>query len=57
MEAANDKMSFFRISVGDVDKIKHQNIFDHIPQYRYCNNIVGMAIGAFTKHQPIRFFK
>lgn len=26
-------------------------IFDQIPQYRYCDNIVGISIGTFTKYQ------
>lgn len=32
-----------------MDKIKY-DILDQIPRYRYCDNIEGMNIGAFTKN-------
>ena len=40
----------FQLGLGDIDKIKYRNIFDQIPQYWYCDNIVGMTNGAFTKY-------
>ena len=30
-------------------KTKYHNDLDHIPRYRYFNNIVGMTIGTFAK--------
>uniref|UniRef100_A0A8C9YEH0 ATPase Na+/K+ transporting subunit alpha 3a n=1 Tax=Sander lucioperca TaxID=283035 RepID=A0A8C9YEH0_SANLU len=30
-----------------MEKIKYHNIFDQIPQYRYCGNILGLTIGLY----------
>ena len=42
----------FEAGLGDMDKITHHDIFDQIPRYRYCDNIVGTTINAFTKYLP-----
>ena len=34
---------------GNMDKIKY-DIFDQIPSYGYCDDIVGLTIGAFKKY-------
>ena len=36
------------LELGDGEKIKCPDIFDQIP--RYCGDIVGLTIGAFTKY-------
>ena len=38
------------VGLGDVDKIKYHNILDQIPRDRYFNNIVEMAVDAFTQY-------
>ena len=30
-------------------EIKYLDIFDQIPCYRYCETVVGMTVGSFTK--------
>lgn len=34
------------VGLGDMVKIKYHNIFNQIPCYWYCDNIVAMTIGA-----------
>ena len=38
------------LELGDLDKIKYHDIFYQILPYRYCDDIVGLTIGAFTKY-------
>ena len=33
-----------------MEKIKYHDILDQIPRYRYCDDIVGLTIGALTKY-------
>ena len=37
------------VGLDDMAQTKHHNIFNQIPRYWSSNNIVGMAIGIFTK--------
>ena len=39
-----------------MEKIKYPDIFDQIPRYRYCGDIVGLTIGAFTKYAHNEIF-
>ena len=33
-----------------MDYNKYLNVFDQIPQYQYCQDIVGLIMGAFIKY-------
>ena len=34
------------LGLGNMDKIKYNDILDQIPQYRYYKNIIEMAVDA-----------
>ena len=38
------------LGLGDLEKIKYHNVFYQILRYRYCDDIVVLTIGAFTKY-------
>ena len=37
------------IGLGDMEKIKYDDILDKIPGCRYCDDIVRLTIDALTK--------
>ena len=39
-----------RLALGNMEKNQYHKILDQIPQYRYCDDTVGLTIGAFTKY-------
>ena len=43
-------LTYPKLGLGNMEKIKYHNIFDQIPRYRYRNDIVVLTIGAFTKY-------
>lgn len=45
----NENVRAIYSRAGEYDKIKYRDRFDQMPQYKYCNIIVGMTIGAFTE--------
>ena len=38
------------VELGDMEKIRYHDILVLIPRYRYCGDILGLAIGALTKY-------
>ena len=44
------------LGLGDMDTIKHLNILDQIPRYRYYNNIIEMTVVALTKYLHYKMF-
>lgn len=46
----NINCEIFLKELVEMEKLKYHNIFDTIPWYQYCNEIVGLTVGAFTKY-------
>lgn len=49
-------LSHLQLGLGNTEKIKYHVIFCQIPKYQYCDDNVGLTIGASENIYTMRFF-